>query len=118
MARLSGRTFRAPQCAKCNRAGAMHSPYSDRYLCASCLNFERTVANAQAAQQAAEQAEQQRSSEIALDNARRYTEQAADCAAQAEQLPEPHKGWANSNAALFAEKATFYRSQAAQIASR
>ena len=59
MARVSGRTFRAPQCARCNRAGAMHSPYSDRYLCASCLSFERAVANAQAAQQAAEQADAQ-----------------------------------------------------------
>jgi hypothetical protein len=56
--------------------------------------------------------------QIALDNARRYEAQAADSAAQAEQLPEPHKGWANSNAALFAETAAFYRSQAAQIASR
>lgn len=55
---------------------------------------------------------------IALDNASRYTAQAADSAAQAETLPEPHKGWANSNAALFTEKAASYRSQAAQIASR
>ena len=61
---------------------------------------------------------QQRNHQIALDNARRYTEQAADSAAQAEQLSEPHKGWANSNAALFAEKAAFYTAQAAQIASR
>ena len=65
MARFSGRTYRAPQCAKCNRAGAMHSPYSDRYLCASCLSFERAVANAQAAQQAAEQAAQQQTQDEA-----------------------------------------------------
>jgi len=108
MARLSGRTFRAPQCAKCNRAGAMHSPYSDRYLCASCLSFERAVANAQAAQQAAEQAEQQRDAQIALDNAARYEAQAADSKA---------RGF-DANARCFADKAAFYTAQAAQIASR
>jgi hypothetical protein len=63
-------------------------------------------------------AERMANVQIALDNARRYTEQAADSAAQAEQLPEPHKGWANSNAALFAEKAAFFTAQAAQIAAR
>ena len=61
---------------------------------------------------------QQRNVRIALDNARRYEEQAADSAAQAETLPEPHKGWANSNASLFAEKAAFFTAQAAQIAAR
>jgi hypothetical protein len=61
---------------------------------------------------------QWKAEQIALDNAARYEAQAADSAAQAETLPEPHKGWANSNAALFADKASFYRSQAAQIAGR
>ena len=59
-----------------------------------------------------------RNAQIALDNAARYEAQAADSKAQAETLPEPHRGWANSNAALFADKASFYRSQAAQIAGR
>ncbi len=55
---------------------------------------------------------------VALQNADYYERLSADCAAQATQLSEPHKGWANSNAALFADKAVFYHDQAAQIASR
>jgi hypothetical protein len=60
----------------------------------------------------------ERNYQIALGNADYYECLSADCAAQATQLPEPHKGWANSNAALFADRAVFYRDQAAQIASR
>jgi hypothetical protein len=56
--------------------------------------------------------------QIALGNAAYYQRLSADCAAQATQLPEPHKGWANSNAALFANKAALYHNQAVQIASR
>lgn len=54
---------------------------------------------------------------VALRNAAYYDRLSVDCVQHALQLPEPHKGWANSDAILFADKAVFYHSQAAQIAS-
>ena len=54
MAGRSGWQYKVPKCQRCGRVGAMYSVYSDRNVCPTCLSFERTVANAQAAADAAE----------------------------------------------------------------
>ena len=51
----SGWGYRMPKCGRCQRPGAMFSPYSQQTVCTSCLAFERAAANLQAA--VSEQAE-------------------------------------------------------------
>ena len=47
-----GWQYRVPRCGRCERPGAMFSPYSQQNVCPSCLAFERAAANLQAAVQA------------------------------------------------------------------
>ncbi|MBK8113247.1 MAG: hypothetical protein IPK44_01360 [Candidatus Accumulibacter sp.] len=50
MARKSGGWgYRVSRCGRCERPGAMFSPYSQQTVCPQCLAFERAAANLQAA---------------------------------------------------------------------
>lgn len=44
-----GWQYRVSRCGRCERPGAMYSPYSLQTVCPACLAFERAAANLQAA---------------------------------------------------------------------